>query len=414
MRGFVSIKALFLSALLWSLCVYAQGDKIVIKKDVEDRVKVAILDASQSPTTSAWSIFVDDMTISGHFLPHKRYERGEFDLRKVPPHLSGMEYLLLYRLDRSLQGATLDIKLVQSGSGKVLLEKSYRAVHGSKYLFLIHKAVSDINDHLGYEPIEWINRYVVYAKYTSRGKSEIVIADYTLHYKKTLISGSKALFPIWADEEQEHLIYSNFDRLKPTIYTFNIYTGTKSIVASSQGMAVCSDVDEQSGTKVLTLAPNGQPDIYLKKEGALQRQTRYSGIDVGGKLLNNETLVFISDRLGKPKIFKKRIGSAAVVPIVFHGLSHNSVDAYKDKIVYSTRERDKKRFNVYLKDIKSGETVPLSMSGKNLFPRFAKGGDVVMFIKHTPHGSKIVYVNVKSKSRVSFQLRDKKIQSINW
>jgi TolB protein len=120
-------------------------------------------------------------------------------------------------------------------------------------------------------------------------------------------------------------------------------------------MIVCSDVSDDGKKLVLTMAPNSQPDIYVyNTETKIKtRITNYTGIDVGGNFVENDTkIVFVSDRLKYPNIFAKTIGQNGVERMIYHGKNNSQCTTSDDYIVYSSRETDNEFgsnvFNLYL------------------------------------------------------------------
>jgi len=64
---------------------------------------------------------------------------------------------------------------------------------------------------------------------------------------------------------------------------------------------VCSDVSKNGSKLLLTMAPNGQADIYELNlaTNAKTRVTKFNGIDVNGKYVDDESrMIFVSNRLG--------------------------------------------------------------------------------------------------------------------
>ena len=60
------------------------------------------------------------------------------------------------------------------------------------------------------------------------------------------------------------------------------------------------------------MAPDGQADIFEMNVASKskKRVTKFKGIDVNGRYIDNESrIVFISNRLGYPNVFKKSINS---------------------------------------------------------------------------------------------------------
>jgi len=416
-KGFILRIILF---FLLTLHIYAVDATLKIEKDVEQRARIALVDASATQNKTFFNILLSDLKISGHFLADTTYHKGDFDSNLLLPALKSKEYVLKYILTQ--KGETkLVVRLIKSSSNTEVFRKTYAIPSSNKTPFLAHKTISDINNILKYPDISWMNRYVIFSRYTTPRHSEIVLADYTFNYKKVIIKGGLNLFPKWADSAQKSFYYSAYSGMMPTLYKINIYTGVKQKIATSEGMLVCSDVNKNGSKLLLTMAPSGQADIYEFDVGSKSktRITRFNGIDVNGKYVDDESrIVFISNRLGYANVFKKSIGSDAVQQVVYHGRNNNAVDAYDNKIVYASRESTKhfghNIFNLYLTSSIGTDTRPLTTTGTNQFPRFSSDGSVIQFIKHRGRGSSIGYINLESHQSLLFPLSGRKIQSIDW
>ncbi len=403
-----------------ALNLYAADATLKIQKDVEQRTRIALVDASAIVNNTFFKILLSDFKISGHFLADTTHHIGDVNSDYLLPVLKSKEYVLKFALSQQ-NGTKLIIRLLRVADNSEVLKKRYAIPTKDKMPFLAHKAVSDINNALNYSDISWINRYVLYSRYTKARHSEILLADYTFHYKKVIIKGGLNLFPKWADKEQKSFYYSAYSGLMPVLYKINIYTGAKQKIATSEGMLVCSDVSDDGSKLLLTMAPQGQADIYQMDvaTGSKTRITTFNGIDVSGKYVDDESsIVFVSNRLGYANIFKKSIYSDAVSQVVYHGRNNNAVDTYKDKIVYASRESKNSfgvnRFNLYLTSSTNTDTRPLTTTGTNQFPRFSIDGSVIQFIKHRGRGSSVGYINLQSHQSLLFPLSGRKIQSIDW
>ena len=403
--------------LLPLLLLSAPDVKLKISKDVDQRASIAVIDGSTRTATSKklHSIFISDLKISGHFVPNKTYYTGTYN-NHITPAMRSKEYVLKYQFSENSRGAVLVTKLLKGANSMIVMEKKYAIPSVSKYPFIAHKAVTDINEALGYKSIAWINRYIVYTRYTGKKQSEILLADYTFHYTKVVIRGGLNLFPQWGDPKQRGFYYTSYETGTPTIFHLNIYTGERKRIVSSEGMLICSDVSKDGSKLLLTMAPNFQPDIYEfdVSSGQAKRLTTFSGIDVNGKYSDNEhSLTFVSDRIGRPNIYKKQIGSRAVRQLIFHGKKNNSCDTYGGKIVYSSKE-GKGKFNIYLANSAGGSVRPLTSGGSNQFPRFAPDGNTVLYIKRSKGVNAIGYIGLKTNQTMLFPLGNRTIQSIDW
>jgi TolB protein len=406
---------------LLSIYLYGVDAILQIEKDVEVRTHIGIVDSSSQRNSTIEDILLSDLKISGHFLVDDKIYNEDFDTPIMTPSLKNQEYVLKYRFE-SLNGSSLSIRLLKASDSKEVFKKKYSISNKLKAPFLIHKAIYDINGFLRYPDIDWINRYVIFSRYTTPKHSEIVIADYTFHYKKVVIRGGLNLFPKWANREQKSFFYTSFNGLYPTLYRLNIYTGAKSKIISSEGMLVCSDINKNGNKILLTMAPNGQPDIYQLdlSTKTKQRITTFEGIDVNGKYINDgSSIVFVSNRLGYANIFKKSIsGIGGVTQMVFHGKNNNSIDSYNNKIVYSSRESSNSfgmnKFNIYLQELDTGRLRAITTTGNNQFPRFNNDGNIIEYIKRYDGSSYIGYSNLATHKSLLFPLGVKKIQAIDW
>ena len=147
------------------------------------------------------------------------------------------------------------------------MQKSYTIANKNLYVFLSHAIAYDINNYMGASPVAWMKRKVIFSRLTAPGQSEIVISDYTLSYQYVIVKGGLSIFPKWANKEQSAFYYTSLNGKKPLLKKVDVATGKVSNILSSDGMVICSDVNDE-GTKLLvTMAPHGQPDIYLYDVG---------------------------------------------------------------------------------------------------------------------------------------------------
>ena len=406
------------------LFLYASDATLEIVKSADSRPSIAIQDASTFGNDlirqKFFRLVMGDLKVSAHFKVDDTYRKSDYE-SPVDPIFKSYDYLLRYRFkEGDKQALYLDVKAFELPSGNTIYERSYRVTNRARYPFLIHQAVIDYNDFLQMPTIGWMKRFVVFAEYTKPREADIVIADYTLTYRKKVISGGLNIFPRWADGKQKGIYYTKLGR-RPVLYYYNIYTGERRKVATSDGMLVCSDVSRDGKRLLLTMAPQGQPDIYEfdVKTGAKKRLTFYSGIDVSAQYIDGEErIVFISDRLGYPNIFSSKIGSRAVEQMVFHGKNNNACNAHGKYIVYSSRETDNafsaNTFNLYLISTQTDYIRRLTASGINQFPKFSKDGESIMYIKHYAAQSALGIIRLDYNEGFLFPLKGRRIQSIDW
>ncbi len=420
---------IFIMLALLSISFLQADATIKITKKIKKNPTIVIADSSDNAIDSAikrkfLKLLIGDLKVSANFKVSENYINAPFDGSNLLDDLvrNKTELLVKCKLEND-QSAKLHakIKLINAQNGLLVYEKAYMISKKSRYPFLAHNVAIDINKYFGGSPIGWMNKYIVFAKYTKTGKSSIIVSDYTLSFKKTLVSGGLNIFPKWASDKQDSIYYTSYNSGKPTLYLLNLYSGEKRKIASSSGMMVCSDVSEDGSKLLLTMAPHDQPDIYLYdvNSGSKKRITKYRGIDVSGSFVDNDTgVVFISERLGYPNIFHKNIAGGKVEQMVYHGKNNSSCTTSGNYIVYSSREKQnsfgKSVFNLYLISTQTDFIRKLTSNGKNMFPRFASDGETVLFIKDTGRTSSLGVLRLNANRSFLFPLSAGKIQSIDW
>ncbi|HIP13670.1 MAG TPA: Tol-Pal system protein TolB [Arcobacter sp.] len=366
-----------------------------------------------------------DLEVSGHFNVElsKFTTDSIFDqIRYNNKLLIKTDLLLNLEINKNTKkNIEVIMNLIDINKKQSIYKKTYSITNSNRYPFLSHKIAIAINDHLKAPSIKWMDRFVIFARYTEAKKSEIVVADYTLTYQKTVVKGGLNIFPKWANKDQDSFYYTSYASLYPALIHQDLYTSKSKKLLDSDGMIVCSDVSDDGSKIIVTMAPEGQPDIYIYdvKSKIKTRLTTYKGIDVGGNFVENNTkVIFVSDRLSKPNIFAKKIGSSGVERLVYHGKNNSQASTFNDYIVYSSRERvnefGRNMFNLYLISTKSESIRRLTTQGINQFPKFSKDGESILFIKNYNENSYLGIIRLNYNKSFLFSLKSGKLQSIDW
>jgi len=408
----------YLVFFLMTFNLYAFDAVLNIEKDVEAKASLSLMeDVSTAGSTvnhsKMFRLLMNDLQMSGHFVVDKQLLRGNFDDNAVPMEIRDREYLLKYKFAPS--GLTLNVKLIRVADSLMVFQNNYSINAMARYPFLAHNAVVELNAVLGFEDISWMKRNILFSKYTGTRQSEIWIADYTLNFATVILRGGLNLFPKWADAAQSAFYYTSYNHEIPTLYRVEMATGAKRKFIASQGMLVASDVSQDGNRMLLTMAPNGQTDIYEYdiNSRATKRITKFSGIDVNGKYIGDESrIAFVSNRVGRANIYTKSIGSRSVTRAARYGNNNDSCDAFGQHLLYSVKEGGSS--NIYLGSVSSSYVRPLTSNGTNKLPRFSTDGKVILYIKQNGGRNSIGYMNLATKESALFSMQSGKIQSIDW
>lgn len=394
----------------------------VIKK-VESLPSIAVEDASVSYDNTFkmqfFKVLVADLNVLSIFNVDGNYRNVNFNDSNVIVENKDMKYVLRYKMiEDDSAGFNVEIKLYKDNN--VVFTKAYRVNKNDFYIFVSHDIAVDINEFMGEASVEWMKRKVIFSKNVAPKKTEIIISDYTLTFQHKIIEGGLNIFPKWANQAQTSFYYTSLDSKKPTLKQLDIKSGQSKAIMSSDGMMICSDVSADATKILVTMAPNGQPDVYLYNV-AIQKSTRittYVGIDVGGQFMDDNTIIFVSNRLGYPNIFSQKINSGIVEQMIYYGKSNAACSVNGEYVVYKARESSDafsgNTFNLHLISTKTDFVRRLTATGVNEFPRFSKDGDAILFIKNYMDQSSIGVIRLKSNKNFLFPLKSGKVQSMDW
>jgi TolB protein len=412
-----------LGIFFFSILLFAGDATIEVVKKADSIASIAVEDATASFETKASRLFfnniVSDLNVLSLFNVERKHTATNYANETVLDENKQFDYVLRYRLQKDDTGKiTVDFKIIYNN--EVMMEKIYKTAKPELLVFVSHAIAYDINEKMGAPSVDWMKKKVIFSKLTSPGRSEIVIGDYTLTYQHTMIKGALNIFPQWANDKQDSFYYTSLSDGIPTLYLMDASSGSKKKIISSDGMLVCSDVSSDGKRLLLTMAPSGQPDIYLYNTltKANKRITTYSGIDVNGQFMEDEKIAFVSNRLGYPNIFSKKLSGGNVEQMVHYGKSNAACSAHNEYIVYKSRESDNafehNTFNLHLISTKTDFIRRLTATGINEYPRFSSSGDTIIFIKNYKQQSSIGILRLEQNKSFLFPLKIGKLQSIDW
>ena len=416
------MKIFFSLLMLFSLS-YAGDTTIEVIKKVDSLPSLAVEDSSISYDDTFklkfFKALIADLNVISIFNVDRHHRITHYNDADVVVHNKDMNYVLRYKMFEDDDGAlNVDVKLLQEN--ETVLTKKYKINKKNIYMFIAHTIAYDINEFMGKASVEWMKRKVIFSRVVGSKKTEIVIADYSLSYQHIIVKGGFNVFPKWANNRQDAFYYTSLDGTKPTLKHVEIKTAKIKTIISSDGMMICSDVSSDSKNLLLTMAPNGQPDIYIYNidSAKYKRVTKYSGIDVNAQFMSKDQIVFISNRLGYPNVFSKKLNTNEVEQMVYYGKSNAACSAHGEYIVYKARESSnafsKNTFNLHLISTKTDFIRRLTATGVNEFPRFSKDGDAILFIKNYKQQSSIGIIRLHHNKNYLFPLKYGKLQAMDW
>ncbi len=408
---------LFLSLLLWG-----SDATIEVRKGVDALPSIAVEDASvdykKGLSKRFFRVMVSDLNVLSIFNVEREYVTADFNDKSVPTVHKKIDYIVRYQL-REEKGVMV-VKVNLFNNDKIIHKLTYRIKNPKQYVFLVHTIAASLNDFMGAEPADWIKEKVLISRTTGPGRSEILVTDYTLSYQFSVKRNGLNVFPKWADKSKKYFYYTYLSHGVPELRKYGIYDKSDKFIMKSDGMMVCSDVSDDGKKLLLTMAPHGQPDIYEYNVASKKKKriTKYSGIDVNGQYMADGKIAFISNRLGYPNVFSKKITGQATEQMVYVGKSNSACTAHNNYVIYKARESanafSKNTFNLHLISTKTDFIRRLTVTGINEQPLFSRDGTTVLFVKKYKNQSSIGVIRLNQNKNYLFPLKGGAIQSIDW
>ena len=391
------------------LNIYAEEQNSTKKRYSLKFIKDLSRDSDSKGSMIFHSLLIKDFNIGNQFEIDSKLTLENYD-DNIKDNYGDQDYSVKYRFNRKLN--ILDIKLIDRVSNKIILEKEYNSTIENKYPFLIHRAVSDIFKALKLIDISWINRYLIFSKFISHFETEIWISDYTLTFKKPILERGINIFPKWSNAEQTSFYFTSYNALIPNIYRYNIESGYKTKIAESNGIIICSDVSEDYRKLILSMSPNGQSDIYelniIRNE--FKKITRNKEIDINGKYINKNKILFLSNRFKKIDIFLKYINKEKdATKIIFDRQEHSSMDVQNSTLIYLSGDK------IIFKNLQSRKETIIYQSHNliSFIKILDKKSKYIIFYEKSLNSKKIVYLNRETKKYISIPV-DEDIKSLDF
>ncbi len=410
--------------LIYTIGLFATDKTLDIIKTIQKLPKIEVrysIDNDANYALKLHEVLANDLKTSQHFDVSQNKDQGTINYAELKDKKVHLVALVGVAVENGNKISRLKLYDVDTETLKKTFD--YPILSSDLYPFAAHNMAIVVNDYLKAPSIAWMKRLIVFSKYIGPGITNIALADYTMRYQKEIIKNNRLnIFPKWANAEQTEFYYTQYGERVPMILKYNIQKATHENIASSQGMAVVSSVSADGSKILMSLAPDGQPDVYLydTHKKTKTKITRYPGIDVSGVFLEDDkSMAFVSDRSGYPNIYMKKLGlKESAEQLLYEGRSNESIDAYKDSIVYVSRENlnefGKTVFNLNLITLNSKYIRRLTVNGSNQMPRFSMDGRNIMYIKKTPQEYAMGLILLDYNQSFLFPLKNVKIQAFDW
>jgi TolB protein len=196
-----------------------------------------------------------------------------------------------------------------------------------------------------------------------------------------LTSTEPIISPAWSPDGLQ-LAYVSFESRKPVIYTHEVATGRRRLLASFRGSNSAPAWSPDGRLLLATLTLGGSSQIYaLDAQGGQPRRiTQSGGIDTEPAFTpDGRQVYFVSDRGGSPQIYRMTPAGTEVTRITFDGNYNISPVISPDGRWMAFVSRLSGAFKLRLMELASGTVTQITDTTADESPSFAPNSRLIMF-----------------------------------
>ena len=335
----------------------AQSPSAIIRADLERSGAFRIVDAGSAaldetsrPTMSDWRSRAADALVAGSVA---RLADGRFDVR--------------FKLWDVVKGAEL------GGQSN--------AVEAGEIRLAAHRIADYVYEKLTGEKGVFSTRIAFVTKSGPRYALRVADADGE-NGQVALNSVQPIISPAWSPGGKE-LAYVSFEKQKAVVYTHNVATGERRVVADFRGSNSAPAWAPDGQSLAVTLSRDGGAQIYLigRKGDNPRRLTNSQAIDTEAQFTADGRLIyFTSDRGGGPQIYRMPAGGGNAERVTFSGAYNISPAISPDGRTLAYIARSGNSFRLSVLDLTAGGSPQaITDSSDDEHPSFAPNGRLIVY-----------------------------------
>jgi len=294
----------------------------------------------------------------------------------------GAVFLLSVKASPLEGQAALNVRLVDLGSGGVVLDRHYRQ-DARFWRSAVHRVCDDVVRQVTGRP--GIAQSLLAFVGDATGSKEVYVADYDgQNARRVTADASIDLLPRWRPDRKA-IAYTSYKDGNPDLYLLDLQAGKSRVLSGRQGLNLAGGFSPDGRKLAATLSREKSPNIYVLslEDGSAQRVTEHFGADSSPTFSpDGENIAFVSDRSGNPQVHVLELATGRA-----RRLTHlNWCDAPAwspagDWIAFSGRANVRDAMDIFLADITGGRVVQLTHGeGSNEDPAWSPDGRFLAFV----------------------------------
>jgi len=277
----------------------------------------------------------------------------------------------------------VDVLKGKNGGADAVLDSRVATVPGKQLRQYAHRISDIIYERLTGERGAFLTRisYISF-NHGAQYPYQLMMADYDGYNERVLLRSREPLMsPSWSPDGRK-LAYVSFEKRRASIYIQDLYSQSRSLVASYPGINGAPEWSPDGRKLALVLSKDGQPDVYILDVGSRQltRVTSERSIDTEPSWTpDGRGLVFTSERGGKPQIYRVDLASGATQRVTWEGDMNLAASMSPDGKSLVMVSRVQGQYRIARQDLESGAVYVLSQASSDKSPSVAPNGSMIIY-----------------------------------
>lgn len=401
--------------------------EIEITKGGDSAIPIAIVPFGWNESGSApidfAAIVSEDLQRSGFFAPLNRNDFVTSPVIGDTPkfanwRLSGVDYLLIGGVEPTSDGYSVKFQLFD-----VIQQDQLTAFTFTVKPQTLRSAAHQIADEV-FEEILGIpgafNTQIAFVSVEGRGREkeyQLQLADADGSNPQAMLTSTRPIIsPAWAPDGVR-IAYVSFENKRQTaIYVQDREEGSRIKVISQQGINGAPSWAPDGRRLAVVLSHEGSPEIYVLDvdSGQTRRVTNNEAIDTEPVWVDNDTIIFTSDRSGGPQLYEVASRGGKAKRITFEGSYNASASVSPDGATVAFVHGADEGYQIAAIDRNSGLFQTLTQGTLDESPTFAPNGQMIMFATENGGRGTLGAVSIDGSVVQSLSLNSGTVREPAW
>ena len=381
----------FLLLASWSLPTKAIIE-IEITQGGDNAIPIAVVPFGWSGTGNQpedIAAIVDaDLQRSGNFSPLNRADLVAQPVSGDRPRfanwrLSGADYLLVGATRSQGEGYIVEFQLFDVLQQTLMSGFSFKVTDQT-----LRSAAHQISDEV-YEEILGIkgafNTQIAFVSVEGQVGNrtyQLQLADADGENPQAMLTSPRPILsPAWAPDGIRIAYVSFENRTQSAIYIQDRQKGSRVKAISTNGINGAPSWSPDGKRLAVTLSHEGNPDIYIYQieNGTLRKISESDAIDTEPVWVDDDTLIFTSDRSGGPQLYETSARGGKATRITFEGSYNASATISPDGRTVAFVHASGAGFQIGAIDRQSGLFQTLTQGTLDESPSFSPNGQMIIY-----------------------------------